>query len=59
MSGNPLDCRKASNQAGVWGCLSKPFSTDDLREAVTVAETILAGHSPEHLPKGLELYLVI
>lgn len=59
VSGNPLDCRKVSSHVGVLGCLSKPFNDEELKEAVTVAETILAGQSPAHLPNGLELYVVL
>lgn len=56
VSGNPLDCRQVSGGLGVLGCLSKPFNDDDLKEAVTAAESLMAGQSPAYLPRGFEVY---
>jgi len=59
VSGYPIDCRRVSSHIGALGCLSKPFEDDDLLESIAVAEAVLGGESPAHLPKGLELYMVV
>lgn len=59
VSGFPIDCRKVSSHIGAIGCLSKPFEDDDLVESIAVAEAVLGGESPTHLPKCLELYMVV
>lgn len=59
VSGNPVDCRRLGSTAGVFGCLRKPFTEQDLLDAVAVAEAVLARQMPNRVPSGLELYLIL
>jgi CheY-like chemotaxis protein len=50
------ECRKAAEEAGALGCLSKPFRAKDLVGAVAIVEMIIRGQTPQRMPQGLELY---
>jgi CheY-like chemotaxis protein len=43
-------------QAGALGCLSKPFKDAELVQAVTTAQALIAGRSPDVSPGALEVY---
>lgn len=59
VSGNPGSCHQVGFQIGALGCLSKPFSPDELVEAVEAAATILRKGSPQQVPPNLQLYYVM
>jgi DNA-binding response OmpR family regulator len=56
VSANPDKCRAASRDVGALGCLSKPFTSDELIEAVRVAESLIKGEALENVPRNMELY---
>ena len=39
------------------GCLAKPYSQKELRQAIEAVEAHLEGKKPKKLPKGLTLYM--
>lgn len=59
VSGNPGDCQKVGMQIGVLGCLAKPFTPDELADAVDVASTILQKQNPERVPPNMQLYYLM
>jgi CheY-like chemotaxis protein len=59
VSANPDDCRDAAGQDGVLGCLAKPFTENDLRIAVDVADAIINGRTPPPPPANLQMYSYI
>lgn len=59
VSGNPGDCKKVGFHIGALGCLAKPFTPDELADAVDAAFMVLQKQHPERLPPNLELYYVI
>jgi DNA-binding response OmpR family regulator len=59
VSGNPGDCKKVGFHIGALGCLAKPFTPDELVEAVGVAYRMTQQQSPERVPVNMELYYVV
>jgi len=38
------------------GCLSKPYSQNDLKRAIEAVDVHLSGNKPKRMPKGLTIY---
>jgi DNA-binding NarL/FixJ family response regulator len=57
VSATPANCREATDVAAL-GCLSKPFTDDELVEAVRVAQSLIEGASPHNLPGNLDVYRI-
>lgn len=59
VSGSPGDCQRIGIQIGALGCLAKPFSPEELIDAVDVAATILQKQYPERVPPNMQLYFLM
>jgi DNA-binding response OmpR family regulator len=58
VSATPANCRDATDVAAL-GCLSKPFTDDELVEAVRVAQSLIEGESLHDVPGNLDVYPVV
>lgn len=58
VSGSPERCRALAQEAGVLGCLAKPFSDDELIAAVAAVENFIQGYAAatSQLPPNFEFY---
>jgi DNA-binding response OmpR family regulator len=59
VSGNPGDCQKVGVHIGVLACLAKPFTPEELVDAVDVASMLLQKQNPERVPANMQLYYLM
>jgi two-component system, response regulator PdtaR len=56
ISGSPEACRDVARLDGVLGCLSKPFTEEELAAAISIVEAIISGRRPAPPPSSLQIY---
>jgi DNA-binding response OmpR family regulator len=59
VSANPGDCHTYGRHTGAVGCLSKPFTEDQLVTGIAAVEVVFRGRNPTTIPEPLELYVVL
>jgi DNA-binding response OmpR family regulator len=59
VSANPDDCDKYGRHTGAFGCLSKPFTEEQLVTGIEAVEEVVRGRKPVRIPQSLELYIVV
>jgi DNA-binding response OmpR family regulator len=59
VTANPEHCRTVGPRVGALACLVKPFTSDELVQAVEVAGSVMRLKNPDRVPPNMELYFVV
>jgi DNA-binding response OmpR family regulator len=59
VSANAEECHKYGRLTGAFGCLSKPFTPDELVTSIDAVAALVEGKRPKTIPETLELYVVV